>query len=186
MMTQASIGRRMLLAGGAGTLLAAPAIANAQGGGGVALVIGNSKYQWEASLPNVKRDAPDVAGRLQEFGLKVDLVQDAGRDAMRQAVKEPEVIALLAKVGVESIGGGAAEFRRLLDVGVIGTFLFTQHTAKSMIRHRRQGSIVQQIMSGSALPSVKAKRRLLRLARKVVEREHCRALATANDGQHCR
>lgn len=31
------------------------------------------------------------------------------------AVKEPEVVALLAKVGVEPIGGGSAEFRRLLD-----------------------------------------------------------------------
>ena len=30
-------------------------------------------------------------------------------------VKEPEVIAQLAKVGVEPIGGGAAEFRKLLD-----------------------------------------------------------------------
>ena len=30
-------------------------------------------------------------------------------------VKEPEVIKQLAKVGVEPIGGGAAEFRKLLD-----------------------------------------------------------------------
>ncbi len=30
-------------------------------------------------------------------------------------VKEPEVIKQLAKVGVEPIGGDAAEFRKLLD-----------------------------------------------------------------------
>lgn len=50
-------------------------------------MIGNSKYKWEASLPNVKRDVPDVARRFGELGLSVDLVQDAGRDAMRQAVE---------------------------------------------------------------------------------------------------
>ena len=44
--------RRSLLAGGA--LLAAPSIVRAQGTNGVALVIGNSKYQWEAQLGNVK------------------------------------------------------------------------------------------------------------------------------------
>src|SRR5471030_1734390 len=80
------IGRRTLLAG-AGGLLASPAIVRAQGqGNGVALVIGNSKYQWEASLPNVRRDAPDIAKRFQALGLKTELVQDAGRDAMRQAI----------------------------------------------------------------------------------------------------
>ena len=36
---------------------AAPAIVQAQGQAGVALVIGNSTYTWEASLPNAKRDA---------------------------------------------------------------------------------------------------------------------------------
>ena len=53
------IGRRNLIATTAG-LLAAPAIVRAEGTNGVALVIGNSKYTWEASLPNVRRDAPDV------------------------------------------------------------------------------------------------------------------------------
>ena len=60
--------RRSLIAG-AGSLLAAPSIARAQANSGVALVIGNSKYKWESSLPNVKRDAPDVAKRLQDLGL---------------------------------------------------------------------------------------------------------------------
>src|SRR5471032_2186398 len=80
------IGRRTLLAG-AGGLLAAPAIVRAQGqSAGVALVIGNSKYHWEASLPNVKRDVPEIAKRFQALGLKTELVQDVGRDAMRRAV----------------------------------------------------------------------------------------------------
>ena len=63
-------------------MLAAPAIVQAQGQTGVALVIGNSKYKWEASLPNAKRDATDVAKAFQALGLKTELVQDIGRDAM--------------------------------------------------------------------------------------------------------
>ncbi len=79
-------GRRVVI-GGAAALLATPALrAQAQQSAGVALVIGNSKYQWEASLPNVRRDAPDIARRFQELGLKTDLVQDAGRDAMSKAI----------------------------------------------------------------------------------------------------
>ena len=59
------LGRRALLVG-AGGVLAAPAIVRAQGQtAGVALVIGNSKYHWEASLPNVRRDVPEIAKRFQ-------------------------------------------------------------------------------------------------------------------------
>lgn len=61
--TRHRIPRRTLLAA-AGGLIASPAIVRAHGqSNGVALVIGNSKYRCEASLPNVKRDAPAVAKR---------------------------------------------------------------------------------------------------------------------------
>jgi hypothetical protein len=80
-----SIGRRSLLAG-AGGLLATPAIVRAQGANGVALVIGNSKYHWEASLPNVRRDAPDVAQRFEQLGLKTELLLDVGGAGMRTAI----------------------------------------------------------------------------------------------------
>jgi hypothetical protein len=80
-----SIGRRGLLAV-AGGLVASPAILRAEGQAGVALVIGNSKYKWEASLPNVARDAPDIAERFQALGLKTELLQDTGQDAMRAAL----------------------------------------------------------------------------------------------------
>ena len=80
------VGRRGVLAGAAG-LIASPAVLRAQGKtSGVALVIGNSKYQWEASRPNVKRDASDIAKGLQSLGLRTELVQDASREAMKQAV----------------------------------------------------------------------------------------------------
>ena len=80
------LGRRALLVG-AGVVLAAPAIVRAQGQtAGVALVIGNSKYHWEASLPNVRRDVPEIAKRFQALGLKTELLQDVGRDALQRAV----------------------------------------------------------------------------------------------------
>lgn len=81
--------KRRAFLGAASTLaLPAPAI-HAQGRtSGVALVIGNSKYQWEAQLPNVKRDVPDIARRFQEFGLKTVLLEDAGRDATSQAIEK--------------------------------------------------------------------------------------------------
>jgi hypothetical protein len=49
-------------------------------------VIGNSRYEREASLPNPRRDSTDVANRFQAYGLQTELVQDARRDAMRRAV----------------------------------------------------------------------------------------------------
>ena len=79
--------RRTLL-GSAGAVVAAPAIVRAQGQNGVALVIGNSKYHWESSLPNVKRDAPDVAKRFQALGLRTELVEDAGRESMARALQK--------------------------------------------------------------------------------------------------
>jgi uncharacterized caspase-like protein len=85
MRARRDIQRRSVLAG-VGSLLAAPAVVRAEVQTGVALVIGNSKYKWEASLPNVRRDAPDIAKRFQALGLKTELLQDAGQDAMRAAV----------------------------------------------------------------------------------------------------
>lgn len=80
------IGRRTLLAGTA-SLLASPAIVHAQGtSSGVALVIGNSKYQWESSLPNVKRDVADVAKRFQALGLKTELLLDVDHAKLQAAI----------------------------------------------------------------------------------------------------
>ena len=84
---KSNLTRRSLVAG-AGLWLAAPAIVKAEGQNGVALVIGNSKYKWEASLPNVRRDVADVAKRLQEIGLKTDLVQDANRATMQAVIEK--------------------------------------------------------------------------------------------------
>jgi hypothetical protein len=79
------IGRRAVIAG-AGSLLAFPAIHARAQTSGVALVIGNSKYQWESQLPNVRRDAPEIVRRFQALGLQTEFIQDVGREAMRQAI----------------------------------------------------------------------------------------------------
>ena len=94
-----AIGRRTLIAGVVGSALALrPSGARAQTAG-VALVIGNSKYQWESPLPNVKRDVADVARSFQALGLKTELLQDLDRAAMVRA---------LAKLRTESKGANFA------------------------------------------------------------------------------
>jgi tetratricopeptide (TPR) repeat protein len=55
----------------------------------VALVIGNSRYAFAPVLPNPRRDAEAVAKALREDGFQtVMLVPDAGRDTLRQALRE--------------------------------------------------------------------------------------------------
>lgn len=100
--------RRTLLAGTA-ALLAAPAVVRAQAGRGAALVIGNSRYQWEASLPNVKRDAPDIARHFEALGLKTQLVEDADRKTMIAAL---------------------AAFKANLGGGDLGAIYFAGHGAQ--------------------------------------------------------
>lgn len=105
-----TIRRRQLLAG-AGSLLASPTVVRAQTqSNGVALVIGNSKYLWEAPLPNVRRDAPDVAKRLQDLGLKTELVQDAGRDAMLAALEKFKAASSGANMAVLYFAGHGASW----------------------------------------------------------------------------
>ena len=107
------LNRRAALVGTAG-LLAAPAIGRAQGqNSGVALVIGNSKYKWEASLPNVKRDAPDVAKHFQAMGLKTELLQDVGLQAMKQAVAKFAGTARGANFAAFYFAGHGATWERI-------------------------------------------------------------------------
>src|SRR6185312_16309650 len=100
------IGRRALLRGAAGGLMLSSPAVHAQGrGAGVALVIGNSKYQWEASLANVRRDAPDVAKRFQAMGLKTELVQDLSTDGLRRAIDKFRSIATGANLAALYFAG---------------------------------------------------------------------------------
>lgn len=110
---QAAIGRRGILAAGTAGLVAAPALVRAQGKTrGVALVIGNSRYSWEAPLPNVRRDAPDIAKRFQELGLRTELLQDAGREAMAAAVEKFKAAANGQDVAVLYFAGHGASWEK--------------------------------------------------------------------------
>jgi hypothetical protein len=104
------LGRRGLLTAATG-LLAAPAIVRAQGQAGVALVIGNSKYQWEAQLPNVQRDAPDIARTFEAMGLKTELVTDAGKGAMQAAIEKFAAAAKGANFAGFYFAGHGTQFK---------------------------------------------------------------------------
>jgi hypothetical protein len=108
---QQGIGRRGVLTGASG-LLAAPAIVRAQGQNGVALVIGNSKYQWEASLPNVRRDVPDVARRFQALGLKVEVLENLGREALMAALEKFKTAARGANLAAFYFAGHGVSWEK--------------------------------------------------------------------------
>ncbi len=99
-----AIRRRTLIAGGA-SALALPAVHARAQTAGVALVIGNSKYHWESSLPNVKRDVADVARSFQALGLKTELLQDLGQAAMVQAIDRFKASANGASLAVLYFAG---------------------------------------------------------------------------------
>jgi hypothetical protein len=121
----------------AGTVLASPAVlraSHAQGGkGGVALVIGNSKYQWEAALPNVKRDAPDVAKRFQALGLQTELVEDGGRAAMDQALAKFKSAAKGANFAAFYFAGHGASWEKSMYLVPVDADLSNPETVKTLI-----------------------------------------------------
>jgi len=119
------MGRRALLA--ATATLFAPAIRAQAQTAGVALVIGNSKYQWEAALPNVRRDAPDIAKRFQAIGLRTELVQDAGRDAMRQAIDKFASACRGANFAAFYFAGHGATWERGTHMVPVDADLSTPH-----------------------------------------------------------
>ena len=118
---------------GAGGLLAVPAIVHAQGQGqGVALVIGNSKYHWEPQLPNVKRDVPDIAQRFQALGLKTELLQDLGRDALDAAIKKFAAAARGAKFSAFFFAGHGVSWQRRNHIVPIDADLSSESGTRSL------------------------------------------------------
>ena len=141
------IGRRGLFAGAAGLLGAAPAIVRAQGqGAGVALVIGNSQYRWETPLPNVRRDAPDVARCFQSFGLKTELLQDAGQDAMAAAIDRFRSLSSGASFAAFYFAGHGASWDQDTYLVPVDADLATPETVKRLLPVRGIGAA----MSGAA------------------------------------
>jgi Caspase domain len=113
-------------------LLAAPTILHAQTSSGVALVIGNSKYEWEAQLPNVRRDAPDIAKRFEQLGLKTELVQNASHDVMRQAIDRFAASARGAGLAAFYYAGHGAQWEKSSYLVPIDADLSTPSIVKNL------------------------------------------------------
>jgi hypothetical protein len=142
--TSGRLGRRRVFAA-AGVLLAAPSIVRAQGRNGAALVIGNSKYQWEASLPNVKRDAPDMAKHFEALGLKTQLVEDADRNTMVAAVETFKASLHGADLGAIYFAGHGAQWVKDSYVVPIDADLSTPNATGQLVSI----SSINQGMSGA-------------------------------------
>ena len=102
--------------------MAAPAVRAQAPGPGVALIIGNSKYKYESPLPNARRDSTDIAKRFRELGLKTELLQDADRNTMRQAVEKFAEASRGTHLSVFSFAGHGTTARRS-DTGGWGSDL---------------------------------------------------------------
>ncbi len=122
------------LLAGTGSLLATPDIVRAQGqSAGIALVIGNSKYRWEAPLPNVRRDVTDVAKRFQSLGLKTELLQDIGRDEMRAAIDKFASVAQGANLAAFYFAGHGASWDKDTYLVPVDADLGNPETVKSLL-----------------------------------------------------
>jgi uncharacterized caspase-like protein len=68
-------------------LFLATSVALVRAGGRVALVVGVSKYEHAASLPNTLNDAKDMSTALKRLGFDVDTVLDPSRADLEAAVR---------------------------------------------------------------------------------------------------
>jgi hypothetical protein len=129
--TIGGIRRRGLLVG-AGGLLAAPAIVRAEGQSGVALVIGNSKYRWEASLPNVRRDVGDIAKRFDQLGLRTELLQDVDAAALAAAIQKFGAASRGAKLAAVYFAGHGVFWEKQTYVVPVDADLSNPGAARSL------------------------------------------------------
>ena len=73
----------------AGMVLATATIASAQANGRrVALIIGNSSYQYASPLRNPQNDAADIARALRQIGFEVVEGRDLDKRAMEGKIRE--------------------------------------------------------------------------------------------------
>lgn len=126
------IRRRSVLAA-TGGLFASPWVARAQSQNGVALVVGNSKYLWETSLPNVRRDAVDIAKAFQTLGLKTELVQDADKSAMLGAIERFKAAAKGAKFAAYYYAGHGTSWQKATYLVPIDAELHTPGEVQGLI-----------------------------------------------------
>lgn len=98
-----------------------PSLAGAAGTKRITLLATNgaTRSTQAPDLPAISEFVPGFSyapfvGIYARVGTPAPIIEKISAEAMA-IVKEPEVVKQLAKVGVEPIGTGAAEFRKLLD-----------------------------------------------------------------------
>jgi tripartite-type tricarboxylate transporter receptor subunit TctC len=101
-----------------------PSLAGAAGTKKITLLATNgaTRSSQAPDLPAISEFIPGFSyapfvGIYARAGTPAAIVEKISAEAIA-IVKEPEVIKQLAKVGVEPVGGGAAEFRKLLDAEI--------------------------------------------------------------------
>ena len=128
------VGRRTVLASSGG-LFALPAFALAQGrANSVALVVGNSGYAWESSLPNVQRDARDVVAGFQALGIKTDLRENLGGQALRRAFEDFRSAARGANFAAFYYAGHGVSWGKETYIVPVDSDLSDPGAVKSLVR----------------------------------------------------
>ena len=133
------------------------------GGGGLGVAIGElfAENGWQVVL--VDRDAEAVARESARISGAIGLVADVADEAdIERAVDAAEnhnggpVDALVNNAGIVRFGSllehSAADFRKVIDVNLTGTFMVTKRVARGMIR-RGSGSIVNITSLNAVAPS---------------------------------
>ena len=141
--------RRGAIAATAASALAAPFVTRAQSGtSGVALVIGNAQYRWEAQLPNVRRDAPDVAKRFEQLGLRTELIQNATHETMRQAIDRFAASARGAGLAAFYYAGHGAQWEKSSYLVPVDADLSTPRVVKTLPAVATVAAAVQGARAG--------------------------------------
>jgi uncharacterized caspase-like protein len=78
-------------------------------GGRVALVVGISKYEHAASLPNTLNDAKDMSAALKRLGFDVETILDPSRSALEAAIRRYGDRSAGAEASVFHYSGHALE-----------------------------------------------------------------------------
>jgi NAD(P)-dependent dehydrogenase (short-subunit alcohol dehydrogenase family) len=107
-------------------------------------------------LPEVT-DSADALARtgVRTVGVPVDVTDDAavrdGFDAVAEALGTPSLLVNAAGITIwgDSVDVGVAEWRKVLDVNLTGTFLCCQALARGLLAEGRPGAVVNvSSMSG--------------------------------------
>jgi NAD(P)-dependent dehydrogenase (short-subunit alcohol dehydrogenase family) len=147
-------GKKAIVTGAKGGIGKATATAFAELGADVAVV----------DIPSAIKESRAVAESISErFGVKTtgigaDLAQeDDVKDMVRQVTESFGTIDVVhSNAGIFVMGDNpnmsVAEFKRIVDINLVGTFMVNRECANVMIAHQHGGSIINTVsMSGSII-----------------------------------